>query len=40
MWDLQVPAWELAVRATGIYLAVLLALRVFGKREVGQFNLI
>lgn len=40
MWDLQVPAWELAVRATGIYLAVLFALRLFGKREVGQFTLI
>ena len=40
MWDLQVPAWELAVRATGIYLAVLLGLRLFGKREVGQFTLI
>jgi len=39
MWDLQVPAWELAVRATGIYLAVLLGLRLFGKREVGQFTL-
>jgi uncharacterized membrane protein YcaP (DUF421 family) len=40
MWDLQVPAWELAVRATGIYVAVLLGLRLFGKREVGQFTLI
>ena len=40
MWDLQVPAWELAVRATGIYIAVLIGLRLFGKREVGQFTLI
>jgi len=40
MWELQVPAWELAVRSTAIYLAVLLALRLFGKREVGQFTLI
>jgi uncharacterized membrane protein YcaP (DUF421 family) len=40
MWDLQVPAWELAVRSTGIYIAVLLGLRLFGKREVGQFTLI
>lgn len=40
MWDLQVPAFELAVRATAIYLAVLLGLRLFGKREVGQFTLI
>jgi uncharacterized membrane protein YcaP (DUF421 family) len=40
MWDLQVPAWELAIRATGIYIAVLIGLRLFGKREVGQFTLI
>jgi len=40
MWDLQVPAWELAFRATAIYLAVLVVLRLFGKREVGQFTLI
>jgi uncharacterized membrane protein YcaP (DUF421 family) len=40
MWDLQVPVWELAVRSTGIYIAVLLGLRLFGKREVGQFTLI
>ncbi|MGZ6255940.1 MAG: DUF421 domain-containing protein [Candidatus Limnocylindria bacterium] len=40
MWELQLPAWELAVRATAIYLAVLVALRLFGKREVGQFTLI
>ena len=40
MWDLQVPAWELAIRATAIYVAVLVGLRLFGKREVGQFTLI
>jgi uncharacterized membrane protein YcaP (DUF421 family) len=40
MWELQVPAWELMIRATAIYLAVLVALRLFGKREVGQFTLI
>ena len=40
MWEMQVPAWELAVRATGIYIAVLIGLRLFGKREVGQFTLI
>ncbi|MEO8251363.1 MAG: YetF domain-containing protein [Chloroflexota bacterium] len=40
MWELHVPAWELAVRSTAIYLAVLVALRLFGKREVGQFTLI
>jgi uncharacterized membrane protein YcaP (DUF421 family) len=40
MWELHVPAWELMLRSTVIYLAVLLALRLFGKREVGQFTLI
>src|SRR5438876_71980 len=40
MWELQLPAWELAIRATVIYLAVLVVLRIFGKREVGQFTLI
>lgn len=40
MWELHVPAWELVVRATIIYLALLVALRLFGKREVGQFTLI
>ena len=40
MWELTVPAWELMLRATAIYLALVLALRLFGKREVGQFTLI
>jgi uncharacterized membrane protein YcaP (DUF421 family) len=40
MWELHVPAWELMVRSTAIYLAMLVALRLFGKREVGQFTLI
>jgi uncharacterized membrane protein YcaP (DUF421 family) len=40
MWALQVPVWDLVIRSTAIYLAVLLALRLFGKREVGQFTLI
>lgn len=40
MWELNVPVWELVVRSTAIYLAVLIALRLFGKREVGQFTLI
>ncbi|HEY3194603.1 MAG TPA: YetF domain-containing protein [Candidatus Dormibacteraeota bacterium] len=34
-----VPAWELVLRAVLIYAALLVALRVFGKREVGQFTL-
>jgi uncharacterized membrane protein YcaP (DUF421 family) len=40
MWELQIPAWELMLRAAMIYLAMLVALRLFGKREVGQFTLI
>lgn len=40
MWDLQVPAWELALRATVVYLVLVAALRVFGKREIGQFTVI
>ena len=31
--------WELIIRAVLIYAALLLALRAFGKREVGQFTL-
>jgi uncharacterized membrane protein YcaP (DUF421 family) len=34
-----VPAWQLIVRSASIYLVLLFALRVFGKREVGQFTL-
>ena len=40
MWELHVPVWDLVIRSAAIYLAVLLALRLFGKREVGQFTLI
>lgn len=35
----DIPPSELALRAVAIYLALLLALRVFGKREIGQFTL-
>ena len=31
--------WELVLRALAIYIALLVALRLFGKREVGQFTL-
>jgi uncharacterized membrane protein YcaP (DUF421 family) len=31
--------WELVLRAVLIYAALLIALRLFGKREVGQFTL-
>jgi uncharacterized membrane protein YcaP (DUF421 family) len=32
-------AWALLLRSAAIYLVLLLGLRVFGKREVGQFTL-
>jgi len=35
----SIPAWELALRGVIIYAALLVALRLFGKREVGQFTL-
>jgi uncharacterized membrane protein YcaP (DUF421 family) len=39
LFHLGVPWWELVIRSVGIYLVLLLGLRVFGKREVGQFTL-
>lgn len=37
--QLGVPAWQLVLRSITIYLALLIGLRVFGKREVGQFTI-
>jgi uncharacterized membrane protein YcaP (DUF421 family) len=39
LFHLAVPWWELVIRSIGIYLVLLLGLRIFGKREVGQFTL-
>jgi uncharacterized membrane protein YcaP (DUF421 family) len=39
MFNLAVPAWELVIRSITIYVALFAALRLFGKREVGQFTL-
>jgi uncharacterized membrane protein YcaP (DUF421 family) len=39
MWTLGTPALELVLRAALIYLVFLAGLRLFGKREVGQFTL-
>jgi len=36
---MAIPAWELVVRSTVIYIAMLIGLRLFGKREIGQFTL-
>jgi uncharacterized membrane protein YcaP (DUF421 family) len=35
----DLPPWELVVRSVVVYLALLLTLRLFGKREIGQFTL-
>lgn len=35
----DIPPWDLVVLSVAIYLAMVVALRVFGKREIGQFTL-
>jgi uncharacterized membrane protein YcaP (DUF421 family) len=39
MWTLGTPPLELVVRAALIYLVFFGALRLFGKREIGQFTI-
>lgn len=39
MWHLSVPVFGLVIRSAAVYLALLVGLRAFGKREVGQFTL-
>jgi uncharacterized membrane protein YcaP (DUF421 family) len=39
MWTLGTPVLELVIRAGVIYLVFFAALRLFGKREIGQFTL-
>ena len=39
MWQLGTPPLELVLRTVIVYVAFVVALRVFGKREVGQFTL-
>ncbi len=39
MWNFGLPPWELASRSALIYVAMVVVLRIFGKREVGQFTL-
>jgi uncharacterized membrane protein YcaP (DUF421 family) len=38
MLTLQVPAWEIVLRTTAVYLALLLGLRLAGKREIGHMT--
>jgi uncharacterized membrane protein YcaP (DUF421 family) len=39
LFKLSVPWWALALRSVGVYVILLAGLRIFGKREVGQFTL-
>src|SRR5438067_10233044 len=39
VFTLSVPVWNLALRCAVIYCALLMGLRLTGKREVGQFTL-
>lgn len=39
MLNLMVPAWEIGIRAAAVYLAILIGLRLSGKREIGQMTL-
>ncbi len=39
LFHLGIPAWEFVVRCIAIDAVLLIALRVFGKRELGQFTL-
>ena len=38
MFELQAPWWELPLRASVVYLALLVLMRVSGRRTVGQFT--
>jgi uncharacterized membrane protein YcaP (DUF421 family) len=38
MWSLALPAWDIVLRTAVVYLAILLGLRLAGKREIGQMT--
>lgn len=38
LFKLQIPAWDIALRSLVIYVALFVAMRVFGKRQLGQFT--
>jgi len=38
MFDFSLPWWEFIVRAAAVYLALMLMVRLAGKRTVGQFT--
>jgi uncharacterized membrane protein YcaP (DUF421 family) len=39
MFALGTPAWEIVLRTTAVYLALLVGLRLAGKRELGQMTI-
>jgi uncharacterized membrane protein YcaP (DUF421 family) len=38
MFNLAIPAWNIVARTAAIYLAILIGLRLAGKREIGQLT--
>lgn len=38
MWDLTTAWWEIVLRAAGVYLTLLLLIRLSGRRTIGQFT--
>ncbi len=38
MFDLGVPWWELVIRGIVVYTALILLLRMTGKRQIGQLS--
>ncbi len=38
MFDMAAPAWNIAVRSALVFIAVLVGLRLMGKRELGQMT--
>ena len=38
VWTLAIPIWELVLRSAVVYIIFLVALRLNGKREFGQFT--
>jgi uncharacterized membrane protein YcaP (DUF421 family) len=38
MWSISFPWWHLLIRSVVVYVAVLMLLRLGGKRQVGQLN--
>lgn len=38
MLTLAIPAWDIVLRTTAVYLIILIGLRLAGKREIGQMT--